>query len=144
MLLVLLLTLLCDLVGKENRCLDLSFSSASRTGLFYLHFHCRANALTCDLHEAELTERQHIVLGSVAVHEGTYVLVELLLMVLVIHVDKIDDDDAAYIAQTQLVYQLLCCQHVKLEGILLLVLVDLLAAGIDINGVRKLKELMVN
>ena len=74
------------------------------------------------------------MLRPVAVHELAYEVIELLLMAFIVHVDEIDDDDAADIAQTQLMYQLLCCQHVKLEGILLLVLVDLLAAGIDING----------
>ena len=125
---------LCYLVGKENRRLDFSLSHTGRTSLHHLNLYRRTNALTRDLHKAELTERKHIVLSAVAFHQFAYIIVQLLLVAFVIHVDEIHDDDTANIAQTKLVNQLISRQHVELERILLLVLIDLLAAGIDING----------
>ena len=122
MLLHFVLYLLDDLVGKEDGRLDLSFSSAGRAHFFHLHFDGRSNALACDLHQAELTERQHIMFGAIAIHQLPHIVVQLLLMVFIIHIDEIDNDDSAYIAQTKLVHQLVGRQHIKLEGILLLVL----------------------
>ena len=48
--------------------------------------------------------------------------------------DKIDDDDSAYIPESQLVNQLIRRQHIELVRILFLVLIDLLTTGVDING----------
>ena len=71
---------------------------------------------------------------AIPFHEFADILVELLLVAFIIHVNKIDDDNASNITQSKLVNQLVSCQHIKLERILLLVLINLFAAGIDING----------
>ena len=86
-----------DLVGEQNRGLDLPFPHAGRTGLHDLYFHGRTNALACDLHQSEFTERQHVVFGAVTVHEFTHIVIQLLLVLFGIHVDEINDDDSAYI-----------------------------------------------
>ena len=127
-LVVLVRNLLLELVGKEDRRLDLTFATTCRAGLFHMHLHGRANALARDLHQTELTERKHIVFRAIALHEFAYVVIQLVLMLFGIHIDEIYDDDTAYIAQTELVNQLIRGQHIKLERILLLVLEDLLTA----------------
>ena len=114
-LVVLVLDLLLNLVGKEDGRLDLTFSSAGRTRLLYLHFHCRPHTLTRDLHQSELTERQHVMFGAIAFHELANIVVKLLLMLLRIHINEIDDDDAAYIAQAKLVHSALVESKPSLE-----------------------------
>ena len=127
-------TRLFHLLGEENRGLYPALAHTGRTSLLHLHLNRRTNPLTGNLHQTELTERQHVMLGAVAFHQFPYIVVQLLLVVLGIHIDEIDDDDSSDVPQPQLVYQLIRCQHVELVGVLLLVLVNLLAAGIDING----------
>ena len=128
-----MLASLSYLVGEENRRLNLTLAHTGRTSLHHLYLYRRTYTLTRDLHESELTERQHIVLSAITFHQFAYIIVQLLLVAFVVHVDKINNDDAAYISQTELVNQLVCGQHVELERVLLLVLINLLAAGIDIN-----------
>ena len=127
-------TCIGNLVGEEDRRLYFTFAHTCRAGLHHLHFHRRPYPLARDLHQSELAEWQHVVLCPVAFHQFAYIVVQFLLVVFVIHVDKIDDDYSPNVAQTQLVHQLIGCEHVELERIFLLVLVNLLAAGVDIYG----------
>ena len=120
--------LFLNLVRKEQGSLDFTFSTASRACLFHLHLHRRSNPLSRDLHESELTEREHIMLRAVAIHQFSHIVIQLLLMLFRIHVDKIDDDDSSDIPQAKLVHQFIGLQHIELECIFLLVLVDFLAA----------------
>ena len=123
-----------DLVGKEDGGLDFSFAATGGAYLRHIHFHRRTYTLAGDLHQAELAELQHIMFRTVTIHQLTHIVVELLLVAFVVHVDKIDDDNTSDVPQTKLVNQLVRCEHVKLEGVLFLVLEQFLAAGVDING----------
>ena len=96
-LVVLVLYLFGDSVGEEDRRLNLTFSSACGAYFLDLHLYGGTHPLPRDLHQTELTERQHVMLGAVTLHEFAYVVVQLLLMPFVIHIDEIDDDDSAYI-----------------------------------------------
>ena len=126
--------LFLHLFGEEDRRLDFTLSHTGRTGLHYIHFHCRTYPLPGDLHQSELTEGQYIMASPVAFHQAAYIVVQLLLVLLAIHVDKVDNDNTTYIPQAELVHQFICGKHVELEGVFLLVLIEFLAAGIDING----------
>ena len=70
---------------------------------------------------------------SVVCHQFAHVLVELLLMIFGVHVNVIDNDYTSNIPQAQLVNNLLCSQHVVVEGVLLLVGIHFLRAAVDID-----------
>ena len=118
-----MLYLFLHLVGKEDGRLHSAFAQTGRTHFRYVHFHRGAHTLACNLHESEFGEGQYIVASAVATHQFAHLVVQLILMLLGIHIDKIDDDDTSYIAEPQLVYNLFGCQHIVLERILLLIFV---------------------
>ena len=109
-----------------------------RAYLCYVHLHSRSNALTGDLHQSELAERQDVMPCSVVCHQFAHVLVELLLMIFGVHVNVIDNDYTSNIPQAQLVNDLFCSQHVVVEGVLLLVGIHFLRAAVDIDREQRL------
>ena len=56
-----------------------------------------------------------------------------------IHIDEVDDDDSSDIAQSELMHDLIRRHHIVLEGIFFLVVIEFLAAGVDIDGVQRLR-----
>ena len=129
--------LLLQPVAEQDGGLDHVAATADGAGLGGLHVHDGTHALAGDLHQAELRERQDVVLGTVARHEFLDVLVELLAMLRLGKVDEIDHDDATHVAQAHLTTYLVGCCHIDQQGVLLLVL-GLTAAmtGVDVDDMQ--------
>ena len=89
-------------IGEEIGGLNLSGASARRAFLFDLDIHGRTNSLAGDLHQSKLGKGQNVVARTVFLHVFDHSLVELLAILGLGHVDEIDYDDAAHVAQTQL------------------------------------------
>ena len=80
--------------------------------------------------------------SSVALHQLAHVLIELLTVFCQLHIDEIDDDNAAHVSQAKLTRQLLCRSEIDLEGIgLLAVLVASAVTAVDVNDVQGLRML---
>ena len=86
------------LVDVNERRLDLACSVANRTFFLDDDFRCRAHTLTCDLDEPEFCSREDGVLGAVFRHLFLQLLEQQLAVFSLVHVDEVDDDDAAHVA----------------------------------------------
>ena len=91
-----------DVAGDEDGGVHRTRTLAGGADLRGVDGHLRAHALPRDLHETELAEGQDGVLGAVAGHVFHHRLVEHLPVVGALHVDEVDEDDAAEVAQAQL------------------------------------------
>ena len=94
---------------------------AQRTLLRSIDLGGRTDTLAGDLHETELGEGQHVVLGPVPAHLLLHVLVQGVAVFRRVHIDEIDDDDTTHIAEPELPRDLFGCDLVDLEGVLFLV-----------------------
>ena len=90
---------------------------ASRATLLYGYVHSRTHALARDLHEAELAKRQNVVASTVFLHVFTHALIEHLPVFSQVHVNEVDHDDAAHVAQAQLSGQLIGSAEVGFKGV---------------------------
>ena len=127
------------MVGKEYRRGYLAFSVAHGAVFVGHDIEGGTYPVTGNLHESELAERQYVVSGSVALHELFHAVVELLPVLGIVHVDVVDDDDAAHIAQPQLAGYLFGGGHVHFEGGVFLVGIGFGAvAAVDVDDVESL------
>ena len=117
--------LVLKLIRKEYGGSYGACSKAGGAGFVNRDIHHRTYSLTRNLHKAELTQRQYIVLGAVTLHILAHALVELLAVFGQRHVYEVDHDNAAHVAQSQLAGQFVGCSQIHLEGVLLL------GAGLD-------------
>ena len=126
-------------IGEEEAGLDGALAQTGGAGLIDAHFHDGAHALTGDLHQAELAQRQDVVAGAVALHVFYHAFVELLAVLGEVHVDEVHDDDAAHIAQAQLSCEFIGSAEVDFECVGLLPICILGAvAAVDIDNVQGL------
>ena len=95
---------------------------AGGAGFVNSYVHDGTDALTRYLHEAEFAQRQDVMTGTVALHQLAHVFVELLTVLGRLHVDEIDNDDAAHVAQTKLAGKLFGSSKVDFQGVGLLTL----------------------
>ena len=109
-----------QLVGEKETRLYGSLAETGGAGLFYVYIHSRSNALTCNLHQSELRQRQYVVACSVFLHVLAHALVEHLPVFCQIHVDEVHDDDSAHIAQSELSCQLVSSSEIHLQCVALL------------------------
>lgn len=109
-----------QLVGEKNACLDLSTSETRRALFLYIDIDSRSYALSCDLHQSELRQRQDVVAGTVVLHVLAHALVEQLAVFRQIHVDEVDDDDASHVAQSELPCQFVGSAQVGFQCVLFL------------------------
>src|SRR5437667_8968541 len=97
------------------------------------------HALARHLHEAELRDLEHVgarLIGQERTLEGA---VDLVAVLGGLHVDEVDDDDAAEVPQPDLSDDLADRLHVDLEhGLLEVTLADVLA-GVDVDGDERLR-----
>lgn len=127
------------MVGKEYRRGYLAFAVAYGAVFVGHDVEGRAHTVAGNLHEAELAERQYVVPGPVALHQLFHAFVEFLPVLGIVHVDVVDDDDAAHIAQPQLAGYLFGGGHVYLEGGVFLVGIGFGAvAAVDVDDVESL------
>ena len=87
-------------VGEKNRGIHTTFAKTRRTLLVDSDVEHRTHTLARDLHKTELAQRQYIVPGAVVCHYFAHVVVELLSVFGLGHIDEVDHDDAAHVAQT--------------------------------------------
>ena len=106
-----------DLVNEEDSGADLAFAGAHRAFLLHLHLGLGAYALTCDLNEAKLRRGKDGVFGTVVRHGLDQGIKQVLAVFGFVHVDKVDDDDAAHVAQTQLAGDFLGGFDVDFKGV---------------------------
>ena len=97
-----------------------------------------AHALAGHLDEAELADAQHVGLGLVAAQRLLERLEDLVAVLLLLHVDEVADDDAADVAEPELVDDLLGRLGVDLRDRVLEVLLADVAAGVDVDGGERL------
>ena len=75
--------------------------------------------------------------GTVVGHDFAHVVVELLAVFALVHVDEVDDDDAAHVAQTQLTRYLVGGTQVDFESVALLIVGGLGAvARVDVDDME--------
>ena len=114
-----------QLVGEKNTRLDLAATKTSGTGFVYTHIHGRTHTLTRNLHQAKLAQRQNVVASAVFLHVLAHALVEHLPVFCHVHVDEVDDDDAAHVAEAKLAGQLIGSAKVHVErGLLICVAIS--------------------
>ena len=124
-------------VGQKERRTYLAFAVAGWTFFRRVDVKCRADALTRDLHESELAEREDVVTRTVICHHFAHVFEELLTMFGLVHVDKVDDDDATHVAQAQLPGYLVGGTEVDLKRVAFLIRSGFrTVAGIDIDDME--------
>ena len=91
-------------------------------------------ALAGHLHEAELGDGEDVGAGAVAAEGGLHGLVNLVLVLAALHVDEVDDDESADVAQAHLAGDLFDGLGVDLEDGLFLGAGAAVAAGVDVDG----------
>ena len=131
--------LVLDLLVQQYRRLDLARAVAGRADVRNLLHGHGTHPLAGDLHQPELGERQHRMLGLVGGHQLDHLVEERLFVLRLVQVDEIDDDNAPQIAQAQLAGDLLRSRQIDVHGGLLLVVLGLGAvARIDVDDVHRL------
>src|SRR5687768_2046487 len=130
-----------DLVADRRARLDDRASGAVRTRLGEHALETLFHPLARDDHQAEIGDldalRRRPILPQLLLHRLEYLLPVLLLL----HVDEVEDDDAAQVAQPDLPHDLLDRLEVRLEDRVLetarALLADI-AAGVDVDGDERL------
>ncbi len=89
----------------------------------------RADALAGNLHEPEFAQRQDVVTGSVVGHNLAHVVVKLLAVFVLGHVDEVDNNNAAHVAQTQLAGNLVGRSEVHFKSVAFLIASGLCAVA---------------
>ena len=107
-------------IGEQDARLDGTLAETCGAELVDIDTHSWAYTLTGDLHESEFRQRQDVMACSVFLHVLTHALVEQLTVLGQFHVDKVDDDDAAHIPESELACQLVGSSEIGLEGVSLL------------------------
>src|ERR1019366_2808033 len=106
---------------------------ASRTRIGQQFLQALARALARHLDEPQFGNFERRGSRLVALERRRQRIADFLAIALAIHVDEIDDDDSADVAQPQLIYHFLYCFEVGLEdGVVLAALADE-AAGIHVD-----------
>ena len=89
-------------------------TGAKACGTFFLnhYIHGGAHSLAGNLHQPEFAQRQYVVARAVLLHDLHHVFVELVAVFSLCHINKINDNNAADIAQSQLARNLFGCPYV--------------------------------
>ena len=98
----------------------------------------RAQALARQFHQAEARDLAHLHARAIGLHRVLELLLDIALVARGLHVDEVDDDQAAHVAQAQLARRFFRGFHVGAEGGFL----DVGAAGrarrVDVDGHQRL------
>ncbi len=76
----------------------------------------RLQALTRQFQQAETRQLAHLNAGTVVLQHVTQTVFHVALVLRILHVDEVDDDQAAQVTQTQLTGDLFCRFQVGAEG----------------------------
>ena len=94
-----------------------------RADLCRVDFSGRPHSLAGNLHKSELSERKHIMLGTVRLHQFLHVFEESISVLVALHVYEIHYHYSAHVPQPQLTGNLFCGIAVDIVCVLLLFLV---------------------
>src|SRR6266516_2159708 len=123
-----------DLVGDGDLRLQVTLAVAGAARLVHHARHGLAHALARHLDQPELADLEDVRLRLVAPQRVLQGLEDLVAVLGFVHVDEVDDDDAADVAQAELVDDLLGRLGVDLGDRLLEVLLADVAARVDVDG----------
>src|SRR6266568_1566935 len=127
-----------DLVANRGLGLEVALALAVEAGLGELARQALAGALARHLDQAELADLGHVGPRAVRLERLVEGLPDLLAVGLLVHVDEVDDDDAADVAQAELVGNLATGLEIVLgDGLLEVALADELA-GVDVDRGQRL------
>ncbi|KAG1250365.1 hypothetical protein G6F65_018766 [Rhizopus arrhizus] len=127
-----------DLVGHRFGGLDAAAATALRAGFRQLALQALDRALARHLHQAKRREVVDGGLGMVAGQRLFQRAQHLAAMLGIVHVDEVDDDDAAQVAQPQLPRHRLCGLQVGAEHRLFQVALAEERTGVDVDGGHRL------
>ena len=97
--------------------------------------HAFRMALACHFHQAELGDGQHMGLGFVFAQAFLDLVHDLVAVAALFHVDEINDDQTAHIAELELPTHFLGGFHVHAkDGAALIFAATLVTAGVYVNG----------
>ena len=92
-------------------------------------------ALAGHLHQAKLGDGQDVGLGPVPAEQLLHALIDLLLVFAALHVDEVEDDQAADVAQAQLAADFIRRLEIDpQDGRVLVLAAGFVAAGVDVDG----------
>src|ERR1017187_6266823 len=132
------LELALDLHAHGGGALDLAPALAIRSVVIDGSADAFAVTLAGHLHQAELRDGQDVGLGLVAAQALAHAVVDLLAVAPGFHVNEVEHDEAAHVAQAELPGDFLGGFEVDLEDKRLLILAALVAAGVDVNRHERL------
>ena len=101
-----------DVQGAGFRVADHAGAVAARAGDVRAFVQGRTQALARQFHQAETGDLAHLHAGAVEMQGITQALFDGALVLAVLHVDEVDDDQAAQVAQAQLAGHFVGCFHV--------------------------------
>ena len=123
-----------DLQGAAFRVADHADAVAARAGDVAAFGKGRTQALAGELHQAEAADLGHLDAGAVVLEGVLETLLDGALVLRVGHVDKVDHDEAAKVAQAHLAGHFVGSLAVGAEGRLLDVGAARGACGVDVDG----------
>src|SRR5574343_671613 len=113
---------------------DVAGAGAARAGDVAGFGQCRTQALTGKFHQAEAADLAHLDAGTVEAQRIAQAVFDFALVLAVFHVDEVDHDQAAQVAQTQLAGQFFSSFEVGLERSFFDVGTLGGATGVDVDG----------
>src|ERR1017187_5037480 len=122
-----------DFHRHRQRAFDHAFAFAVGAVLVHRAGHALAVTLAGHLHEAELRDVEDAGLGLVATDAFAHLLRDLLLVVAVAHVDEVDDDEAADVAEAKLAADFLRGFEIGLQDRRVQVLLRFMATRVDVD-----------
>ena len=116
-----IVNLILEAVGEKQRGHHFPLTSTRGARLARDNVECRTHTLARNLHQAKLAQWQDIVTGTVFLHHFLHVIIQSLAMLALGHVDEVDHNNAAHVAQPELACYLVGGEQVHIQGITLLV-----------------------
>ncbi len=132
------LKLALDFDAHREGALDLAAALAIRAIVIDGGAHAFGVALARHLHQAELRDGQDVGLGLVAAQAFLHPLIDLLLVAPRFHVNEVQHDQAAHVAQAKLPADFVGGFEVDLEDGGFLVLAALVPARVHVDGHQRL------
>ena len=126
-----------DLAIEQYCRFNFARTSTRRANILYILHRNRADTLTSNLHQTKLRQRQYRMLCFVGRHQTSHLVKEQLATMRLVHIDKVDYNDAAQISQAQLSCDLRRSSKIDFEHRLFLIIVGFCAvARIDVDDVH--------
>src|SRR5690606_1936536 len=118
--------------------LDLAPAAAGGAVIIDGGAHALGVALAGHLHQTELRDGQDVGLGLVLLQVLLHALIDGLLVLAGAHVDEVEHDEAAHVAEAELAADFLGGLEVHLDDGGVEILLALVPAGVDVDGDERL------